>query len=78
MVAFPIVLIDWAIVKGKKEKGYVRHFVLIVGSDKKNIYVHSPSLGKSESFYQIKRDLFEQAEKAQWTDEDIVIISNKA
>src|SRR3989304_1182641 len=39
--SLPIILLDWNIVKGTREKGYQGHFVPIVGHDEENVYVHN-------------------------------------
>jgi len=75
--SIPIVLLDWNVINGTKEKGYLGHFVPVVGYDKKNVYVHNHGLDNPAAFLQIKRDIFDEARKARGTDEDIVIIYNK-
>ncbi|MEK6800663.1 MAG: peptidase C39 family protein [Nanoarchaeota archaeon] len=69
-----IILLDWNIVKGTREKGYQGHFVPIVGYDDENMYVHNHGLDDPRLFLPIKREIFEEARKAQGTDEDIIII----
>lgn len=73
----PIVLLDWNVVKGTREKGYHGHFVPIVGYDKHNVCIHNHGLDNPTSFLQIKKDIFEEARKANGTDEDIIIIHRK-
>lgn len=73
----PIILLDWNIVKGTKEKGYQGHFVPVVGYDNENIYVHSHGLTNPTPFLSIKREIFEEARKANGTDEDIIIIHRR-
>lgn len=68
----PIVLLDWNKVKGKA--GYHGHFVPVVGYDKGNVYVHNSGEANSGKFMAIKRSLFDEARKAEGTDEDIVFI----
>lgn len=53
-VSIPIILLDWNIIKGRKEKGYQGHFVLIVGYDKENVYVHNPSLEENKKSMPIR------------------------
>ena len=71
--SIPIVLVDWAIVVGKPEKGYVGHFVPIVGYDEDNIYVHNAANDKGD-YFKINKQVFDKARKARGTDEDILII----
>ncbi len=75
--SIPIILLDWNIVKGNKEKGYQGHFVPIVGYDKKNVYVHDHGINFPEEFRKIDKNLFDKARKAKGTDEDIVVIYKK-
>ena len=70
----PIVLLDWNIVKGNKEKGYQGHFVPIVGYDGKNIYVHNHGFNNPQEFLSITKNIFDEARKAEGTDEDIIVI----
>jgi hypothetical protein len=72
--SIPIILLDWNIVRGAKEKGYYGHFVPIVGYDDENVYVHNHGLNNPKAFLPIKRDILEEARKAQGTDEDIVYV----
>jgi len=73
--SIPIALLDWNIVKFRKEKGYLGHFVPIVGHDNKNVYVHDPDPEKGTGeFIKISREVFDQSRKSSGTDEDIVII----
>ncbi len=73
----PIILLDWNIVKGTRENGYQGHFVPVVGYDNENIYVHNHGLDNPTPFLQIKREVFEEARKANGTDEDILFIHRK-
>jgi hypothetical protein len=75
--SLPIILLDWNIIKGMKDKGYQGHFVPIVGHDNDNIYVHNHGLDNPTPFLSVKRDVFEEARKANGTDEDIIIIHSK-
>lgn len=75
--SLPIILLDWNIIKGTKDKGYQGHFVPVVGYDEKNIYVHNHGLDNPTPFLSVKRDVFEEARKANGTDEDIIIIHRK-
>jgi len=70
--SIPNVLLDWNIVISKKEKGYQGHFVPVIGFDKKNVYVPG-----QESFMPIPKEIFDEARKADGTDEDVVIVYNK-
>jgi len=72
--SIPIVLLDWSIIIGKPEKGYVGHFVPVVGYDEENIYVHNPN-DDNGAFFKINKQVFDKARKATGTDEDILIIS---
>ena len=73
--SIPIILLDWNVVSG--EKGYQGHFVPIVGHDKENVYVHNHGFKNPEAFMLIKRKTFDEARKADGTDEDIIIIHRK-
>ena len=73
--SIPIILVDWNIIKNKKEKGYHGHFVPIVGYDNDSIYVHNSGLNEGEAFVKIPKVIFDEARKAQGTDEDIAVIS---
>lgn len=70
----PLILLDWNIVRGTKHKGYQGHFVPVVGYDEENVYVHNPGLDNPEQFLPIKRNVFDEARKAEGTDEDLVLI----
>ena len=70
----PIVLLDWNIVRGNKEKGYQGHFVPIVGYDRKNVYVHNHGFNNPQKFLSITKSIFDKARKAEGTDEDMVVI----
>ncbi len=72
--SIPIILVDWNIIKNRKEKGYQGHFVPIVGYDEENIYIHNCGLNDGEPFVKIPKETFDEARKAQGTDEDIVVI----
>lgn len=75
--SIPIILLDWNIIKGTKEKGYQGHFVPIVGHDNENVIVHNHDMHSPTPFLSIKKALFEEARQAVGTDEDIVIIHRK-
>lgn len=75
--SIPIVLLDWNVIKGTKEKGYEGHFVPLVGYDNENVYVHDHGLKNSEKNKRISKRKFDEARKAQGTDEDILIIYRK-
>ncbi len=70
----PIVIMDWNVVKNRKEKGYFGHFVPVVGYDGENIYIHNHGFSDTKEFMPISRALFDEARKAKGTDEDILII----
>jgi len=73
----PIVLIDWNIIKNKKEKGYRGHFVPIVGFDEQNVYVHNHGLNDTQEFMPVARSIFDEARKAKGTDEDVMAVYRK-
>ncbi len=73
----PIILLDWNVVMGRKDKGYQGHFVPIVGYDSENVYIHDHGTHNPTPFLPIKREIFEVARKAKGTDEDIIIIHGK-
>lgn len=72
--SIPVILIDWNMARGKAEKGYQGHIVPIVGYDQQNVYIHQHGLGNPQKFMPIEKKLFDDARKAQGTDEDIVVI----
>ena len=72
--SIPIILLNWNVIKGEKEKDYQGHFVPIVGYDKQNVYVHNHGLKNTQKFMPIKRRTFDEARKAKGTDEDVVIV----
>lgn len=74
--SIPIVLVDWSIIVGKPEKGYVGHFVPLVGYDEENVYVHNAA-DDNGAFFKINKQVFDKARKARGTDEDILIIFKK-
>ena len=76
--SIPIVLLDWDIVGENGEKGYLGHFVPIVGYDEKNVYVHNQSLRGGVEFMAIERELFDKSRKSQGTDEDLIVIYRKS
>ena len=73
----PIVLIDWNTIKDKKEKGYQGHFGPVVGYDEQNIYIHNHGLNDTQEFMPVPKKTFDEARKAEGTDEDIVIVYRK-
>ena len=73
----PIILLDWNIVKARKEKGYQGHFVPIVGFDKQNVYIPNHELNDTKEFMSVPRTIFDEARKAKGTDEDVVIVYKK-
>lgn len=76
--SLPIILLDWNIVKGTREKGYQGHFVPIVGYDDQKIYVHNHGFTDPTQFLAIDREIFNEARKAKGTDEDIIFIHRKS
>ena len=70
----PIILLNWNIIKTRKEKGYQGHFVPIVGYDEKNVYIHNHGLTDTQKFMPVPRKIFDKARKADGTDEDIIVI----
>lgn len=75
--SLPIVLLDWNVVKGEREKGYQGHFVPVVGYNEKGVFVHNHGLNIPKEFLEIPKNIFEEARKAKGTDEDIVFIYRK-
>lgn len=73
----PIIILDWSVIIEKPERGFVGHFVPIVGHDKKNFYVHNHGFLKPEPFLKIKKEIFEKARKSAGTDEDILVIGKR-
>jgi len=72
-----IILLDWNIVKTRKEKGYQGHFVPVVGFDEQNVYIHNHGLNDTQEFMPVPKNIFDKARKADGTDEDIVIVYRK-
>jgi len=70
----PIIILDWSIITEKPEKGFVGHFVPIVGYNKDSFYVHNHGFINPKPFLQIKKETFEKARKSLGTDEDILVI----
>ncbi|GBE20112.1 MAG TPA: hypothetical protein ENG87_00185 [Candidatus Pacearchaeota archaeon] len=71
----PIILLDWSKIKGTDD--FIGHFVVIVGYDNKNVYVHNQEFHNPGAFISIDRELFDEARKSNGTDEDIVYIHRK-
>jgi len=69
--SIPIVLIDWNQIK--KLEGYQGHFVPLTGYNDSEAIIHNPAEEKG-SFTSIDKELFNQARKADGTDEDILVI----
>ena len=74
--SIPIVLLDWSVID-ERVKGYMGHFVPIVGYDEEMVYVHNIGVDYGRENMPIKRETFERARKAKGTDEDILVISKK-
>ena len=64
--------INWSTVLG--QKGYLGHFVVIVGHDKKHIYIHQTLPGDSQPYFPIKRKLFDKARTQLGTDQNLIFI----
>ena len=69
-----IILVDWNVIKNKRDKGYQGHFVPIVGYDNGEVYVHNCGLKDGEPFVKIPKEILDEARKAQGTDEDVIVI----
>lgn len=72
-----IALIDWSVVINKKDGGYQGHIVPIVGFDDRNVYVHNHGTHDPRPFYEISREVFDEARKAKGTDEDFLVVHRK-
>lgn len=75
--SIPIVILDWYIVAGTPDRGFVAHYAPVVGYDSKFVYVANSSGRKGNKFRAIPRGIFEKARKSKGTDEDILIIRKK-
>lgn len=76
-----IVLFDWLKISSEEDfenKGYLGHFMPIVGFDEKNIVVHQPGPIDPTPCFEIPRDLFDVARTAKGTDQDIIFIHRKS
>ena len=71
--SLPIVLVDKNILYGIENK-YLGHFVVIIGFDEENVYLHNSGLKRFQSIMKVSRDVFDKARKVKGTGEDIVII----
>lgn len=69
----PIVLLDWHEITG--EESYQGHLVPITGYTEKEIFLHDPDSAQGE-FTSISKEKFNQARKAEKTDQDVAIIGN--
>ena len=72
-----ILILDWSIILGKEDKGYIGHFVPVVGYDDENVYIHNQGFLEPTPFLPIKTEIFDRARKADGTDEDFLIIHRK-
>ncbi|HSU72699.1 MAG TPA: peptidase C39 family protein [Candidatus Binatia bacterium] len=72
--SIPVVLLDWNKVTNTP-KGYLGHFVPVVGYDDEFVLVHNQGFTNPTSFLRIPRAVFDDARKAQGTDEDVLIVS---
>lgn len=75
--SLPIILLDWNVVKGTREKGYQGHFVPIVGYDDEKVYIHNHGFTEPTQFLAIDRETFNEARTAKGTDEDVIFIYRK-
>lgn len=69
----PVVLIDWHTLKDKDE-GYQGHFVPIVGYNDSEVIFHDAS-DEEGDFLKADRERFDEARKAEGTDQDVAFIS---
>ncbi|MBC5793283.1 MAG: peptidase C39 family protein [Nanohaloarchaea archaeon] len=67
----PIVLVDWNILKDRE--GYQGHFLPFVGFESGKVLVHNPD-AEDGSYMEIEEEMFEEARKADGTDQDIALI----
>lgn len=72
--SIPILLIDWNVIKNRE--GYQGHFVPIVGYNDDKIIIHEPSDPEGD-FMEIDREKFNEARKAEGTDQDIAVIKKQ-
>lgn len=70
-----IALINWNIIESKE--GFFGHFIVIVGFDEQNIYIHNPGIEKAQEYMPIDKRLFLRAWQSKGTDKDLVILSEK-
>lgn len=75
--SIPIILLDWSVIIGKKERGYTGHGVPLVGYDKENVYIHNQGANDTRPFFSIPKKVFDEARKSKGTDEDIIVIYRK-
>jgi len=64
--------INWSTVIN--QKGYLGHFVVIVGYDKKYVYIHQSLPGNSQPYFPIKRKVFNKARIQLGTDQNLIFI----
>ncbi|MFX1450087.1 MAG: peptidase C39 family protein [Promethearchaeota archaeon] len=67
--------INWCSAVGKN--GYIGHFVVIVGHDKKNVYIHQILPGDAQPYFPIKRKVFNKARNQLGTDQNLIFIYRK-
>ncbi|MFX0139969.1 MAG: peptidase C39 family protein [Candidatus Hodarchaeota archaeon] len=60
-----------------RENGYLGHFVLIVGYDEKNVYIHQILPGNPQPYFPIKRKVFNKARNQLGTDQNLIFIYRK-
>lgn len=77
----PVVLVDWNIITWDPNNTTRWHFVPVVWYSDKNIYIHSHWISNPDklirAYMPVKKDIFEKARKAEWTDEDILLVHKK-
>lgn len=71
-----VVLLDWGTVKGSHR--YTGHFVPMVGYTGDSVIIHNPGPDDATPFMELPVALFEAARRAAGTDEDLLIIEERA
>jgi ABC-type bacteriocin/lantibiotic exporter with double-glycine peptidase domain len=70
----PIVLLDWNRIQD--EEGYLGHFVVLTGYTESKAIIHNPDSGEGD-YVKINREAFDEARKAEGTDQDLAVIKKK-
>lgn len=70
----PIVLLDWNVIQD--EEGYLGHFVVLTGYTESKAIIHNPDSGEGD-YVKINREVFDEARKADGTDQDVAVIKKK-